>query len=912
MNVNFRNSMMHVDENFDFKKTFSLLHEPAFVKKLFGKNYAKSLSIFEKLNNLVAKHASYEYTTKNGVLCLLGDTFAESKKAEQALDCYPLAYEWRNFFKQEIGDFRILLQLEFILSATRDKGKNFGIYEFMNREFTADIVKFYGFDLLELKNNLKSLSYYDTVYEIIHLLSKTYWDTKYANYVAKNILISFLSFIGRNSIKKEYIYDSYGTKESRTVFIYQHIGLDYWMSIYNGRISDKEFADFFRIFYQYYIKSDFFAIKSPLYFYKGYVSVFDFGKAYVMGLIPESEMIEELTVRSNAQEYMSLASAFLFDKLTDTQQQKLDVFKRTDFSAFKELIQRVIDHILDVELKQPDSLTDVSPVAMKLEHIEGVAAFVSLLKAFKKESFAKPNYYFKSVHTKNEVLSELLRRCYPFKIDNAASLSTQLKGVRISDKQLAGAAMYAPQWAEIVEDYTGWKGLTNAIHFFHAHLDEYSENWQKAIIARCTPVDQEYLLQGAFDLNWFREIYKELGMKRMELLCKASDSITTENGHEKICKYASAINGKLKAKDIRKELERKRNKELLMLYCLIPLNKRSKTDLLERYRYLKQFSAESKGYSSQRQESEKKAVETGIQNLAINAGYNDVSRLMWHMESELISEIQPYLTPKEYEGVDIYIRITDEGHFELSYVKGDRPLSSIPARLRKHAYMEELRAVLKNLKNLSSRFLGMLEQFMRDGISFYWSELVSFMQNPVLSPLLKNLVYITEDGITGFYSAGALLLPGKESAFPEPNSRVHIAHPVELLKSNSLHLCREYMSAKEITQPFKQLFREVYNNKHTGNNHLRMDDLSDLSNNSRWLPNHTEGLQRIYFEFNIVATVSDTIEFRDRTSYLPIPIHEVPDIVFSEVIRDIDFAINGTYTASLSTTYKEIVSYPVA
>lgn len=119
-----------------------------------------------------------------------------------------------------------------------------------------------------------------------------------------------------------------------------------------------------------------------------------------------------------------------------------------------------------------------------------------------------------------------------------------------------------------------------------------------------------------------------------------------------------------------------------MSYCLIPLAKKAMPDLLERYQYLQQFLKESKTFGAQRQESEKKAVEIGMQNLARNAGYSDVTRLVWSMETELIKEMEPYFTPTELEGTTVYVEVDAEGKSELRYRKGEKALNSVPAKLK--------------------------------------------------------------------------------------------------------------------------------------------------------------------------------------------------------------------------------------
>ena len=105
--------------------------------------------------------------------------------------------------------------------------------------------------------------------------------------------------------------------------------------------------------------------------------------------------------------------------------------------------------------------------------------------------------------------------------------------------------------------------------------------------------------------------------------------------------------------------------------------------MLERYQFLQKFLKESKEFGAQRQESEKKAVTIALQNLARNSGYGDVTRLTWSMETELIKEITPYLTPKEIEGVEVYVQVNNEGKPEIKQVRAGKELNSLPPKLKK-------------------------------------------------------------------------------------------------------------------------------------------------------------------------------------------------------------------------------------
>lgn len=906
------------DANFDLKKTFSLLNELSFFQKIFSGKYSGPLMLFEKLNELIAKHAHYEYTNKYGKTCSLGDIFIEVEDAvctEGMINCYPLPGVWKEFYLHEIKDFKILLQLLFILSVAGREGYNYGVYQFMDKEFTPEIIKFYGFNLNELINRLLKLPHYTSINKIIHLLADVYGNPSYKCKVSRNILASFFPLMSKRGAKKTFN----GEKEEQTVFIYQHHSINYWMSdTCKKQLSDKDFTGYFTIRYNYYSKSDFPDTNQIVSFPETYLNIFDFGRAYVMGIIPESEIIKELMIRPNAQESLAWASSYLFDKLTHGQKLEFSKYENIDFSKLKEVFKKVIDRILDIELKRGDLVTEVSPLAMKLAWVEGAPVFVNILKAIGKDSFGKVDYYYTSNYTKKEVLSKLLRCCYPSETDTAETLGGLLKGTGITDKRLVQAGMYAPQWLEIIEEYLNWKGLLNTAYCLHAHVNEWCDNKRKTIISRYTPANMDDLQLGAFDIDWFREAYKEIGSKRFEILYDAAKYISSNGNYVRVRKYIDAVNGKIKAKELKEEIEKERNKDLLMSYCLIPINRRSKRDLVERYQYLQQFLRESKNFGSQRQESEKRAVEIGLQNLARNAGYTDVTRLTWSVETEIMKEIEPYFTPQEHQGVDIYVEIDDEGKSSCKYVKAGKPLTVIPNRLRKYPYMEELRRVEKKLKEQYARSQTMLEQMMEDGTTFLIRELDELTRNPIVWPLLKRLVFITDDGMTGFYGERSLITFDEETIPQEMSAEVRIAHPVDLHNQKVWKPYQAFLLEKEINQPFEQVFRKLYpkteeeqtmqHSLRYGGNRIQQKRAIDILKSRRWVPNDEEGLQKIYYKKNIIAViyalndwfspadmtapVFEHVAFYDRKTYDPMQIKDVPDIIFSEVMYDVDRLIN--------------------
>ena len=104
-------------------------------------------------------------------------------------------------------------------------------------------------------------------------------------------------------------------------------------------------------------------------------------------------------------------------------------------------------------------------------------------------------------------MSSLLHACYPSPDDDSDTLKSLASQADISHIRLVEAAMFAPQWLELTEKATGWKGLESAAYYFHAHTSECFDDKKKAIIARYTPIAIEDLQEGAFDIDWFKEIH---------------------------------------------------------------------------------------------------------------------------------------------------------------------------------------------------------------------------------------------------------------------------------------------------------------------------------------------------------------------------------------------------------------------
>ena len=583
---------------------------------------------------------------------------------------------------------------------------------------------------------------------------------------------------------------------------------------------------------------------------------------------------------------------------------------------------KIVDYLVQNELKRGDSPTKYSKAIYRIKRIEGIDYLVQILQALGKETLDRNSfyhnfsYYWSGTDKKREVLSHLLKVCHPSEKDNSKELAKKLKGTDITEQRLIEVAMYSSQWIEIIEGYLGWKGLASGCYYFQAHMSDISGK-KEGLIAKYTPIPIEDLKEGAFDINWFKSAYKELGEKKFEMLYDSAKYISDGSKHTRARMFADAVNGKLNLKETEKKIEDKRNKDLVASYSLIPLLKDKKKDALHRYQFLQKFLKESKKFGAQRRASEAKAVNISLENLSRNMGYSDVTRLIWNMETALINEMKEYFVPKKLDDVDVYIKIDELGQSEIIYEKAGKELKSLPTKLKKDKYIEAIKEVHKNLKEQYRRSRKMLEEAMEDGTEFYGYEIENLMTNPVIAPILKSLVFKMGNDL-GYYEDKKLKSAKKKAVAVKDDSLLKIAHCFDLFESGDWASYQKDIFDRELKQPFKQVFRELYvktadekgrdkSLRYTGHQ-VQPTKTVALLKTRRWIIDGQEGLEKVYYKENIIAKIFaladwfspadieaptlEEVQFFDRKTFKPILIDNVPDLVFTEVMRDIDLVVS--------------------
>lgn len=650
-----------------------------------------------------------------------------------------------------------------------------------------------------------------------------------------------------------------------------------------------------------------------------------FCRAFKSGVISEDEMYRGIMCSEHLTQLSSKKSL----------SKEYDYFEK--FPFLKSIYQKVIDHILDIELKRGDSDTSLTLLASGIKNIYGVKRFSEILAGLGKTALYRGySYYFNSSgKNKQELFSSLLKHSHPLPDDTQAFFNESMQRIKAGEVKLIEAAVYAPQWQKFISNYLGWKGLDSAIWWMHAHTktDFYSsQNTElESEIARYSSVDLQDFKDGAVDKEWFLKAYKEIGKQRWPIVYDAAKYISDGNGHRRARIYADVLLGELSIKDVTEKITSKRDQDYVRIYGLVPLAKRNQAkDVLARYEFLQQFKKESRQFGAQKQTSEALALRVAMENLARNAGYPDPERLTWSMETKQVQNILSKQTQVQYDDVLIGLIINEDGMAEVVAYKDDKQLKDIPSKYKKDSQVIELLNFRKTLREQFKRSRRGLEDAMVRSDEFSPEELTNLFNHPVISRHLEKLVFVTEDEkgnfSCGFYKNETLISPAGETVVLKDSSRVRIAHCADLLKSQQWSTYQHYLFDKKIQQPFKQIFRELYlptqdelqekniSRRYAGHQ-VQPKQTAALLRSRGWKADYEEGLQKVYHKQGFAAKIYamadwyspaevepptlETVVFQDLKTFTNIDFDKINERIFSEVMRDLDLVVSVAHAGAV-------------
>jgi len=859
------------------------------------------------LSDLIHENRHYEYQVEyydgSKETLLLGSElrFRYNKEIElKRIDTFPLSDVWKNYLNEKGITSEQIIQIQFLLTNEEpylyysDKLNYWQRERFpaLNSWRKTFLSKVYPIEEIEqVQSFLNKLDYNQQVCEIVDAFFDDMEKSK-AFEVMSEILYSMIHVIPEEKRQSE----------DKLLAILVKPWLRWTEQfIFN----DESFKIYFPVHYHLY----------TVFKYEDYnPSLEKFTHAYELCLIDKDELYRELLSRKSSREH--------FRNLTG---QKSDLYDK--YPSIIPIKERVIETILDIELNRGELPTDVTTLAGNIRSYEGIEYFVKILVGMDKESFVRGYIYsFYGEATKKETFSHLLKACYPMDGEDEKLLEQLLKGKKLSEKRLLEAAMYAPQWLEIVSKYLKWDGLRSAAWYFHAHINETFSAEKETIIAHFSPIKPEEFNDGAFDIAWFKSAYKEIGEKRFKVLYDCAKYISGGGNHRRSQLFADATLGKLKLSDLKKSVIDKRNKDHLLCYSLIPIDKENERDVLDRYEFLQTFLKESKKFGAQRRASESKVVGIALENLARNAGYKDVIRLNWEMEAKKMEEIKPYLESKEIGEITLQLVIDENGKADILVSKNGKSLKSIPSKYNKNEYVIELKAVKTDLTNQYKRAKEVLERSMERQDSFKLDELTKMMKNPVISPLLEVLVFRLKEHLGYFVDGKLVSIADRGDYSIDANDEILIAHPFDLYDSGQWSEYQRDLFTRKIKQPFKQVFRELYipnqdeldagtaSMRYAGHQVQPRKTVSLLKNRN-WTVSYEEGLQKVFYKENIIAKIYamadwfspsdvesptlETVEFLDRHTYKNIELKNVPKLLFSETMRDVDLVVSVAHVGGV-------------
>ncbi len=643
-----------------------------------------------------------------------------------------------------------------------------------------------------------------------------------------------------------------------------------------------------------------------------------FCRAFKLGVISESEMYRGMLSGDNIR-------TLSFVKKSGNSENYFDLYP-----FLTPMFDRLREHLLDIELKRGDSATPVTRFVQELQWLGGVQRFVSIMAGLGKTALHRGYVYSSNEYSKQQMFSALLKRCHPLETDTQEVFEESISKLKISDTQLLEAAVYAPQWQKYISRHLDWKGLDSGIWWMHAHTKTsgYGEDNAEAEseIARYSSVDIQDFRNGAVDKDWFETAYKELGQEHWQKVYDAAKYVSDGNGHRRARLYADVMTGDLKIKEVTQKVKEKRDQDYLRVYGLVPLNRSNvEKDVLSRYEYIQQFKKESKQFGAQKQTSEALAIRIAMENLARNAGYADPVRLTWAMETKQVQDILSKETQVQYDDVLIGLVIDEDGEAGVVAFRNDKKLASVPAKYKKDKKVLELSEFKKILREQLRRSRKALEDAMVKGDGFQLEELTNLFAHPVISKHLHKLVFISNEG-HGFYGNGQLTSAKGNVTTPAAEEAIRIAHCTDLYASGEWSDYQRYAFEKQLQQPFKQVFRELYlplaeelqekavSRRYAGHQ-VQPSQTVALLKSRGWKVDYEEGLQKVFHKEGFVAKmyaqanwftpaevetpVLEEVIFHDLKTYKNVAFEDIDPRIFSEVMRDIDLVVSVAHVGGV-------------
>ncbi|MDB4353961.1 DUF4132 domain-containing protein [Akkermansiaceae bacterium] len=649
--------------------------------------------------------------------------------------------------------------------------------------------------------------------------------------------------------------------------------------------------------------------------------------------------------------YYGLAGFDLLSELTQRKPHEKNTAFLKRHPRIAQLVDDVRDRVIEIELDRGEQETAASDAIGDIESLFGSENLIRVLSGLDGKPFALGRS-----DAKAQSLTTLVSKTFPSASDTPEFFCKQIKAALRNDifppERILQLAFHAPQWVSLIDSYLNWKGFSEAIYWFLAHMSyvwgatenvlvgtEYDEDvlegertkqkpigWNRLILER-TDLSCEERNEGLVDVRWFHRVLVELGLKRFDELAEAARFASTPAAAKRAKYIADVLRGTADQKDLIDKINDRKLKENVRLLGLLPLPKaatKRTTEIKKRYRILQDYFKYARGLSSLSKPDAMRAAEIGLENMASTAGYRDPMRMQWALEAESTKDLaKGYLIAKSGDLVQ-RMDLDPKGLPVMSVHRGEKALKTVPPKERKLPEFIALKERAAEIKKQAARTRGSLEAAMCRGEIIEAKELIQLSKHALLWPMLSNLVLGIvgkEKTLLGYPEKGGKSLgdhSGKTKPIPA-GSQLRILHAHDLLLTTKWHLWQRDCLSAERMQPFKQIFRELYvptaqekaknakglSRRYAGQQ-IQPRQAQALWASRGW--HSDDGIWKAYPDLKMTAQVDtefnwstpaevegwtvDTISFRLRDEYKSVPLDKVPPRLFSETMRDCDLVVS--------------------
>jgi len=276
------------------------------------------------------------------------------------------------------------------------------------------------------------------------------------------------------------------------------------------------------------------------------------------------------------------------------------------------------------------------------------------------------------------------------------------------------------------------------------------------------------------------------------------------------------------------------------------------------------------------------------------------------------------------------IQIEDSRTAELTWRKGEKPVKTIPAEVKRShaAELKDTQRLLKDIQKMLPAQRVRIERLLMSERHWeldVWRD--RYLNQPLLAPIARRLIWHFQLGertsLGGWLNGKIVNVDGKTLDWLVPETKVRLWHPigfaVEIVQS-----WRRWLEANEICQPFKQAHREIYvltdaelttetySNRFAAHI-IGQHQFSALAKQRGWKYSFMGG-----FDFQSTPTLelpawglsaefwvqpADELADSGVARYLTtdqvrfvrdgeaVPLRDVPATVFTEVMRDVDLFV---------------------